>query len=203
MKKFWLFLVVIIAAIGLIACSDDTNNSGDAEDTEDSTESTDSGESESTEASSDGPPDEVTEWVFQPAFDSGDAGWDNGVVPWIEAVEEATEGSVQIELLPAGSIVSGGEAFGATADGTVDVYAGWATVYGGQMPEGMLAYGLAMGAENYDEAWKAVKEYENGRIGEIIQEAAHNNNLHWAGWTSQGPNSMFTKFPVESMDDLQ
>lgn len=29
MKKFWLFLVVIIAAIGLIACSDDASNSED------------------------------------------------------------------------------------------------------------------------------------------------------------------------------
>src|SRR5699024_315793 len=39
--------------------------------------------------------------------------------------------------------------------------------------------------------------------GEIVQEAAESNNLHWAGWTSQGPNSMFTKFPVESMEDLE
>lgn len=200
MRKFWLFLVVIIFAIGLIACSDDaSNNEGEA--TPDDSDST--ADSESSEGSSDGPPEEVTEWVFQPAFDSGDAGWDNGVVPWIDAVEEATEGSIKIELLPAGSIVSGGEAFGAAADGTVDVYAGWATVYGGQMPEGMLAYGLAMGAESYEEAWEAVMEYNDGRIGEIIQEAAHNNNLHWAGWTSQGPNSMFTKFPINSMEDLK
>ena len=80
MRKLWLFLVMSMAAVALIACSDDTSNSGDAASSE----------------GGDGPPDEVTEWVFQPAFDSGDAGWDNGVVPWIEAVEEATEGTVKV-----------------------------------------------------------------------------------------------------------
>jgi TRAP-type C4-dicarboxylate transport system substrate-binding protein len=191
MRKFWLLLVVIISAIGLIACSDDTSNSGG---TADSTKA---------EGGADGPPAEVTEWVFQPAFDSGDAGWDNGIVPWIEAVEEATEGSIEIELLPAGSIVSGGEAFGATSDGTLDGYAGWATVYGGLMPEGMLAYGLAMGAEDHEEAWEALWGNPDYQIGEIVQEAANNNNLQWVGWTSQGPNSIFTKFPVEKMEDLE
>jgi TRAP-type C4-dicarboxylate transport system substrate-binding protein len=150
-----------------------------------------------------GPPDEVTRWVFQPAFDSGDAGWANGVVPWIEDVEEATEGTVEIELLPAGSIVSGSEAFGAASNGTIDVYAGWATVYGGIMPEGMLAYGMAMGAENSEEAWAAMWGDPKYRIGELVQEAANENNLQWVGWANQGPNSVFTTFPVDSLDDLK
>ena len=93
-------------------------------------------------------PTKVTKWVFQPCFDSSDAGWANGLVPWIKAVEEATEGTIKIELQPAGAITSGSEAFGATAAGMLDVYAGWATVYGGDMPEGMLAFGMAMGANN-------------------------------------------------------
>ena len=91
-----------------------------------------------------GKPDKVTKWVFQPCFDSSDAGWANGIVPWIKMVEEATEGTIKIELQPAGAITSGSEAFGATSAGMIDVYAGWATVYGGDMPEGMLAFGLAM-----------------------------------------------------------
>src|SRR5699024_584801 len=118
-------------------------------------------------------------------------------------VEEATECTVQIELLPAGSNVSGGEAFGATAYGTIDVYGGWETVYGGQMQEGMFAYSLAWGAEGYEEAWEVVMKYDDGSMANIIREAANENNLHWAGWTSQGPNSMFTKFPVNSMEDLK
>ena len=63
-----------------------------------------------------GKPDKVTKWVFQPCFDSSDAGWENGIVPWIKIVEEATEGSIQIELPPAGAITSGSEAFGATEE---------------------------------------------------------------------------------------
>jgi TRAP-type C4-dicarboxylate transport system substrate-binding protein len=153
-------------------------------------------------AQTSGPPDEVTNWVLQPAFDSSDAGWDNGLVPWIEAVEKATEGTVQIELMPAGSLTSGGEAFGATVAGMTDVYAGWATVYGGSMPEGMLAYGLPMGANNPEEAWEVMWGNPDYRVGDLVQQAANERNLHWIGWTNQGPNAMFTTFPVEKLEDL-
>ncbi len=151
----------------------------------------------------DGPPDEVTEWTFQPAFDQSDAGWAGGLIPWVEAVEEATEGTVKIRVEPAGALVSGSEAFGAAAAGITDGYAGWGSVYGGDMPEGMLAFGLAMGAENSEEAWEVMWGNPDYRVGDIVQEAAHARNLHWAGWTNQGPNAMFTKFPVEKIEDLE
>lgn len=78
MKKMLFFILMLFVLVGLTACADaDSNND---------------------EASADGPPDNVTEWVFQPAFDSGDAGWDNGIVPWIDAVEEATEGLSLIHI---------------------------------------------------------------------------------------------------------
>jgi TRAP-type C4-dicarboxylate transport system substrate-binding protein len=149
-----------------------------------------------------GPPDEVTNWVFQPCFDNTDAGWANGVVPWIEAVESATEGSVQIDLEPAGALTSGSEAFGATVAGQLDATACWATVYGGNMPEGMLAFGMAMGAQNAEQAWEAMWGDPDYRIGEIVQQAANARNLQWAGWSNQGPNAMFTKFRVDSLEDL-
>jgi len=147
-------------------------------------------------------PAKVTKWLFQPCFDSSDAGWANGIVPWIKAVEEATEGTIKIELQPAGAITSGAEAFGATAAGMLDVYAGWATVYGGDMPEGMLAFGMAMGANNWRDSWAAMFGDPKYRIGDIVQKAANDRNLQWVGWTSQGPNAMFTKFPVNKWEDL-
>jgi TRAP-type C4-dicarboxylate transport system, periplasmic component len=153
-------------------------------------------------AQEDGPPSTVTEWVFQPAFDQTDAGWDNGLIPWVKAVEEATKGTVKIRVEPVGALTSGSEAFGAAAAGQTDGYAGWATVYGGDMPEGMLAFGLAMGARNSEQAWEAMWGDPNYRIGDLVQEAAHERNLHWIGWTNQGPNAMFTKFPVHKLEDL-
>lgn len=153
-------------------------------------------------AAAEGPPEEVTRWVFQPCFDNTDAGWDNGVVPWIEAVERVTEGSVEIRLEPAGALVSGSEAFGATIAGQIDVTACWATVYGGDMPEGMLAFGLAMGAESTEQAWEAMWGSDAYRIGDLVQAAAEERNLRWVGWSNQGPNAMFTKFRVDTLDDF-
>ena len=150
-----------------------------------------------------GKPDTVTEWVFQPCFDSSDAGWGSGVVPWIEAVEAATEGSVKIRLEPVGAITSGGEAFGSTAAGLIDGTACWGSVYSGDMPEGMLAFGLAMGAGSTEQAWEVSFGDPKYGIGDIIQEAASKRNLRWVGWTNQGPNAMFTKEPVRKMEDLQ
>lgn len=150
-----------------------------------------------------GPPDEVTEWVIQPCFDSSDAGWASGIIPWAEAVEEATEGTVKIDVEPAGSITSASEAFGATAGGLTDGMACWATVYGGDLPEGMLAFGLPMGASNAEEAWEVMWGDPDYRVGELVQEAAHQKNVHWAGWTNQGPNAMFTTFEVNSLDDFE
>jgi TRAP-type C4-dicarboxylate transport system substrate-binding protein len=150
-----------------------------------------------------GKPDEVTEWVFQPCFDSSDAGWGSGVVPWIKAVEEATEGTVKIKLEPSGAITSGSEAFGATAAGLIDGTACWGSVYSGDMPEGMLAFGLAMGASNSEQAWAVMWGDPNYRVGDLVQEAAEERNLRWVGWTNQGPNAMFTKFPVRKMEDLE
>ena len=153
-------------------------------------------------AAQEGKPDTVTEWVFQPCFDSSDAGWGSGIVPWIEAVEEATEGTVKIKLEPSGAITSGSEAFGATAAGLIDGTACWGSVYSGDMPEGMLAFGMAMGAANTEQAWAAMWGDPKYRIGDLIQEAAEERNLRWIGWTNQGPNAMFTKFPVHKMEDL-
>ncbi|TMN23549.1 hypothetical protein FFL34_16665 [Lentibacillus cibarius] len=192
MMRKYLVIVLMLTFAGLImtgCLAEETSNS----------DNSDAGDSEGEY----GPPDEVTKWTFQPAFDSGDAGWANGVKPWIEDVEEATEGTIEIELLQAGSIVSGNEAFGAASSGTIDVYAGWATVYGGIMPEGMLAYGMPMGAENAEEAWEAMWGNNKYQIGELVQEAANENNLQWVGWANQGPNSIFTKFPVNGMEDLE
>jgi len=179
MKMNWRKTVAVLSAVGMFATAGSALAAGDNE-----------------------KPDKVTKWVFQPCFDSSDAGWANGVIPWIKAVEEVTEGTVKIDLQPAGAITSGSEAFGATAAGMIDGYAGWATVYGGDMPEGMLAFGLAMGADNYRDAWAAMFGDPKYRIGEIVQAAANDRNLQWVGWTSQGPNAMFTKFPVHKWEDL-
>ena len=149
-----------------------------------------------------GPPSKVTELLMQPCFDGSDAGWGLGVVPWIKAVEEATQGTVKINLQPSGAITSGSESFMATAVGMLDATACWATVYGGDLPEGMLAYGLAMGADNWRDAWAAMFGDPKYQIGKLVQEAANDKNMYWAGWTSQGPNAAFTKFPVRKLEDF-
>lgn len=150
-----------------------------------------------------GPPSKVTKWVFQPMFHPGDAGWEFGIVPWIEAVKKATRGTVTFDLLPVGSITSGAEAFGAVAKGTIDVTAGWATVYGGVLPEGFLAYGMSFGALNWEEAWAAMWADPKYKIGDIVQSAAHKKNVHWGGWTCQGNNVAYTKFPVAKWEDFR
>ena len=70
------------------------------------------------------------------------------------------------------------------------------------MPEGMLAFGMAMGADNYRDAWAAMFGDPKYKIGDLVQKASNDRNLQWVGWSSQGPNAMFTKFPVHKYEDL-
>lgn len=144
----------------------------------------------------------VTKWLFQPAFGPEDAGWPCGVVPWIEDVERATKGTIEIELLPLGSICSDPEAFGAVASGVLDVTAGWATNYGGDLPEGHLAYGQSFTSQSWMEQWEILWG-EKYRAGDIVQKACHEKNVHWGGWCSQGWNSSYGKFEVNKWEDYK
>src|SRR5699024_12646472 len=91
---------------------------------------------------------------------------------------------------PVGSLTSGSEAFGAAAAGMTDGYAGWATVYGGEMPEGMLAYGLAMGASSPEEAWDAMWGNTDYRIGERFHDDDKVRTVHWYVWMDLRCNDM-------------
>jgi len=150
------------------------------------------------------PTTEVTEWKFQPCYGPGvESCWKGNLLPWIDMVEKATKGTVKVTPLAVGSIASSDESFPATQEGAIDVWAGWATVYGGIMPEGMLAYGQSLACEDSGEAWEIMWGNPAYRIGDIVQEAAHRNNVHWAGWTNCGFNQAFTNFPVTKWEDFQ
>jgi len=145
---------------------------------------------------------EVTKWVFQPAFGPEDAGWGCGVVPWIEDVEAATKGTIEIELLPLGSICSDPEALPMTIKGVLDLTAGWATNYGGDLPEGHLAYGQSFTSQTWEEHWDILWG-DKYRAGELVQEACHEKGIHWVGWCSQGWNSSYGNFEVHKWEDYQ
>ena len=142
----------------------------------------------------------TTEWVMQPCFGPEDAGWALGIIPWIEAVEKATKGTVKIKLLPGGSITSSDESFSATVQGITDVYAGWATHYGGDFPEGFLAYGQSMTSQSTEEQWEILWG-DKYRVGDIVQKAANKIGLQWAGHTNQGPNGSYGNFVLEKWED--
>jgi len=146
----------------------------------------------------------VTKWIYQPCYGTGaESCWMSVVELWSDMVEEATEGTVLIERLAAGSIASSDESFGACAQGMIDVWSGWATVYGGTVPEGFLAYGLALSSQSTDEAWQVMFGDPKYRVGDIVKEAFLENNLYWAGWNNAGWNMAFTKFPVTKWEDFK
>ena len=121
---------------------------------------------------------------------------------WVELVEKATEGTVKIEVLPVGSIAGYEESLPATMERATDIWSGWATVYGGIVPEGFLAYGLAHSAQTPAQAWEALwgPEY---RIGDIVKAGAERANLYWGGWSIAHDNQAFTTFPVQKWEDFK
>ena len=144
----------------------------------------------------------VVEWTFQSHVTPGDAGWYNGQIPWIKMVEEATKGTVRITYLPVGSIASEAETVGAVSAGTIDGCSACATSYGGEIPEGFLAYGLARATETPEDVWELMwgPKY---RMGDLLKEAFAKHNLEWKGHFSQWNNMGFGDFPVYKWEDYK
>jgi len=152
---------------------------------------------------------EVTEWDIQyyaaltpiPLIPGSD--YLDHPQTWAPKVEEVTNGTVKVNLFSCGSIVSAEETCSAAMTGVTDGFAGWATVYGGDVPEGYLAYGLALGCADQYEAWELMWGNPKYRLGDLVQEGFHEKGLHWASWEDQGPNGLVTTFPATTLAELK
>ncbi|WP_299656239.1 TRAP transporter substrate-binding protein [uncultured Jannaschia sp.] len=119
---------------------------------------------------------------------------------WTELVAERTDGRVQIDLLPVGSIVEYNETLDAVAAGILDGQICDSSYWAGKDP----AFGLiANPVGAWSDPAQMIDFVENGGGKEIMQELLGSYGLHFIGVSTPGLEAFVSRVPLEGVDDLQ
>ncbi|MCQ0969639.1 TRAP transporter substrate-binding protein [Paracoccus sp. TK19116] len=119
---------------------------------------------------------------------------------WTELVAERSNGAIEIELLPTGSVVEYNETLDAVAAGILDGQICDSSYWAGKDP----AFGLI---SNPVGAWSAPEQMidfvENGGGKELMQELLGSYGLHFIGVSTPGLEAFVSRVPLDGVDDLQ
>ena len=119
---------------------------------------------------------------------------------WTEMVSEATDGRVEVELLPVESIVAHSETQDAIAAGLLDGHITDTSYFAGKDP----AFGLIA---NPVGAWSDPEEMfafmREGPGGEMMDGLLQPYGLKFLGATTPGLEAFVSDVPLEGVDDLQ
>ncbi|MCB1832090.1 MAG: TRAP transporter substrate-binding protein [Geminicoccaceae bacterium] len=119
---------------------------------------------------------------------------------WTNLVREKTDGRVEIELLPVGSVVEYNETLDAVAAGIIDGQICDSSYWAGKDP----AFGLI---SNPVGAWSSPEQMidfvENGGGKEIMQELLGSYGLHFIGVSTPGLEAFVSRVPLNGVADLE
>lgn len=118
---------------------------------------------------------------------------------WAKEVNELTGGKVTIDVYPAASLYSSGDAQDAIIMGTLDMCLGDTSLLSSDEPAYAL-FSLPFMFDSYEAAEKVVY----GEIGQTIDKMMEDNlGVKALGWTWNGFRNMDTKDPITSVADCK
>ena len=119
---------------------------------------------------------------------------------WAEMVGERSNGEIQIELLPVGSVVEYNETQDAVGDGILDGHVTDTSYFAGRDPAFAL---IANPVGAYGDPEEMFKFMEEGGGRELMNELVNPYGLEFLGATTPGLEAFVSKVPLEGVDDLQ
>ena len=125
--------------------------------------------------------------------------WDmsgNGLfsVQWAEGIEAATNGRLEVELLPPGSLFPNADALDAVGQGIVDAMPNMYGAYiGGKLPEGTIGAGIPFNALSIMDVWTLVYDYG---LYDIIREAYAEHNIEYLALYPSQPRRINANFDM-------
>lgn len=118
---------------------------------------------------------------------------------WADLVAEKSEGAIEIEILPVGSVVEYNETLDAVAAGILDGQICDSSYWAGKDP----AFGLI---SNPVGAWSDPEQMidfvENGGGKELMQELLGSYGLQFIGVSTPGLEAFVSRVPLDGVDDL-
>lgn len=141
-------------------------------------------------------------WTVQTSMPSGSAIF-NHVADWTEKLAVMTDGAVQVNLVPAGSVVPHNETMDAIADGILQGDF-TATVYFGGRDKVFAVMGDLVAG--YDTPWQYLSYCYQGGGLEIFQEAFDaytGGQVKVIGCSPSARESFTSTIPIKGVDDLK
>ena len=141
-------------------------------------------------------------WTVQTSMPSGSAIF-NHVAEWTKKLTTMTDGAIEINLVPAGSVVPHNETMDAIADGILQGDF-TATVYFGGRDKVFAVMGDLVAG--YDTPWQYLSYCYQGGGLEIFQEAFDKytgEQVKVIGCSPYARESFTSTIPIKSVDDLQ
>ena len=178
MKKFLAMTLALSMTLGLAACG----SSG--------------GSSDKSGAGSGGSDETIT---FKMSFvDPESSPYAQGGLKIAEEVAAATDGKIQIEVVAGGSLGGERDTIELAMGNNLDIATAANSVMTNFIPE-MAILDQAYLWKNADEAHAAV----DGKLGDLIKEAAEKQGLHVIGFLESGFRNTFSTKPIQSIDDFK
>ena len=178
MKKFLAMTLALSMTLGLAACG----SSG--------------GGSDKSGAGSGGSDETIT---FKMSFvDPESSPYAQGGLKIAEEVAAATDGKIQIEVVAGGSLGGERDTIELAMGNNLDIATAANSVMTNFIPE-MAILDQAYLWKNADEAHAAV----DGKLGDLIKEAAEKQGLHVIGFLESGFRNTFSTKPIQSIDDFK
>lgn len=178
MKKFLAMTLALSMTLGLAACG----SSG--------------GGSDKSGAGSGGSDETIT---FKMSFvDPESSPYAQGGLKIAEEVAAATDGKIQIEVVAGGSLGGERDTIELAMGNNLDIATAANSVMTNFIPE-MAILDQAYLWKNADEAHAAV----DGKLGDLIKEAAEKQGLHVIGFLESGFRNTFSTKPIQTIDDFK
>lgn len=178
MKKFLAMTLALSMTLALAACG----SSG--------------GGSDKSGAGSGGSDETIT---FKMSFvDPESSPYAQGGLKIAEEVAAATDGKIQIEVVAGGSLGGERDTIELAMGNNLDIATAANSVMTNFIPE-MAILDQAYLWKNADEAHAAV----DGKLGDLIKEAAEKQGLHVIGFLESGFRNTFSTKPIQSIDDFK
>jgi TRAP-type C4-dicarboxylate transport system substrate-binding protein len=136
---------------------------------------------------------------FQSSDNSGTAAFEVQQA-WAEHVGEMSDGRIQIEMLPVGSIVEYNETLDAVGAGILSGHVTDSSYFTGKDPAFALI-GNPVGAYSSPEELRAF--FDEGGGTELYNEILNPYGVQFIGPAAQTPESVPSKVPIDSVEDLQ
>ena len=143
--------------------------------------------------------DEVYDLKFQSSDNAGNANF-KLKQEWAARVKDATNGRINIEMMPVGSIVKHSETLDAISSGILDGHVTATGYFSGKDP----AFGLI---GNTVGAWGDPNEMllfmEHGGGTELLREIYQPYGVYFIGASATGLEAFVSKVPLDGVDDLK